>query len=718
MTNEKEINKRNKRNNHNKRNKSNKRNIHDKRKYIFWAIVLVVIAWLAVDILINYTLSPIPSRPDISYDFTPTNELLYYLDNPEMAKKDGVVIDDEYIITAIEPSKEYIDGRYDCMDFRMQVLIRLQYLYGDKIAEISTQGANMIKDAFLNAKYWMTEPGQDSVCYWSENHQILFASAEYLAGQMWRDEVFTNDGSTGAERMERARNRIKYWMEQRFYYGFSEYNSNNYYHMNIAAAANFIQFAGEEDEDIVEQMKMILDLLFYDIASNLHDYAFLAPSGRQMTSNKIGGDGDRMRQFVDYIWELNDDHRTSTHNMLLNFISMIEAVDADGNSYYEVPEVIKEIGRDNSTRVIKYSSGIDVSELAEKDLIGHEDKKIMMQLAMESFTNPEVIHNTLTYFNKHDMLRNSFVNEFKYVNLSLLRHLKLLRPISIWINPMPNGIALQRANIYSYQTEYYKLATNQAYHPGIYGAQHHLFNAVLSEDVSIFTTHPARYECEESAASSPGYWTGFGRAPHCVQYENIKISIYQLPKRANFTEFYDVPKFTHTYLPEVFLEEVIIDGRYAFARLDGAYIAIIGAGELKYLEHSADSAKAFGNETIINNPDKRFDLVQQGLNQYWIYELSDETVESFGRFRERIKTNETTYNGEDYLTYNSLNEDFSLKFNGDFIVNGKVQNFDYKRFDSEYIVAERESDEFIFNYKGYTLTLNFRKLIREYQPKR
>ena len=419
------------------------------RRCVVLLIILAFTAWLGIDIYVNFTIESLPSRPENDLSSSLMNKLLVYFERPELAVEDGVVIDNDYIIAAITPVKAYIDGRYDCFDFRFPTLIRLQYLYGNQIESISPEGSMMIKEALLGAKYWMTEPGQDSACYWSENHQILFASAEYLAGQMWPNDIFTNDNSTGAERMQRARTRICYWMEQRFYYGFSEFNSNNYYHMNFAAAANFIQFAHSDDSDMVEQMKMMLDLMLYDIATNMYEYTFVAPGGRQYTNNKVGVSGDRLRPFVDFIWELNDDHKTSTHHMLINFVSMMEAKDSYGNKYYEVPEVILEIGRDTSTRITKSSLSLDVSELAERNLIGHNDNQMMMQLAMEAFTNPEVIHNTITYFNNYNLLSNEFVNEFKYINLSILRNLRLLKPISKFLNPMPNGIALQRANIYS-----------------------------------------------------------------------------------------------------------------------------------------------------------------------------------------------------------------------------------------------------------------------------
>ena len=44
--------------------------------------------------------------------------------------------------------------------------------------------------ALLNFKFWLDEPGLDAMCYFTENHQILFQVAAYLTGQLWPDAVF------------------------------------------------------------------------------------------------------------------------------------------------------------------------------------------------------------------------------------------------------------------------------------------------------------------------------------------------------------------------------------------------------------------------------------------------------------------------------------------------------------------------------------------------
>ncbi|WP_430509174.1 hypothetical protein [Gottfriedia solisilvae] len=59
---------------------------------------------------------------------------------------------------------------------------------------------NTIKEmetTILSFKYWMDEPGDDSMCYWSENHQLLFFTCAYVAGRYYDHELFRNSGLTG-----------------------------------------------------------------------------------------------------------------------------------------------------------------------------------------------------------------------------------------------------------------------------------------------------------------------------------------------------------------------------------------------------------------------------------------------------------------------------------------------------------------------------------------
>ena len=210
-------------------------------------------------------------------------EMLFLSDSLD----DSYFEDTELINANLEGALERIDIREDCADFTAAGLIRF---YLENKHRLQDENIARIKQTLTGFKYWMDQyDGRvDSMCHWSENHQILFATTEYLVGAEWSDATFA-DGKSGEEHVALAKERINAWMSQRYYYGFSEYYSNNYYPEDIAPMANFIQFARDEDSDMVDRMKIVMDVIWIDIATQAHkytdasgniQYSFLSASGR------------------------------------------------------------------------------------------------------------------------------------------------------------------------------------------------------------------------------------------------------------------------------------------------------------------------------------------------------------------------------------------------------------------------------------------------------
>ena len=257
------------------------------------------------------------------------NRMLY--ESPTLP--DSYFLDEKKISENLEGAIEEINVREDCCDFTANHLIRFYLENEERLAEFNK---NEIRDCLTGLKYWLTDYDgrQDSMCFWSENHQILFAVTEYLTGNEWPDVHFA-DGRKGSSHVESAKERINAWMEQRFYYGFNEYYSNNYYIEDIAPMANFIEFA--VDEDMVNRMKIIMDLLWYDVASQSYkyvdvhgktNYAFMSASGRMYMDNKSSDDtGNRLRLFIDFILDNGEEYKTYDRNFYLCFKRMYENTD-------------------------------------------------------------------------------------------------------------------------------------------------------------------------------------------------------------------------------------------------------------------------------------------------------------------------------------------------------------------------------------------------------
>jgi hypothetical protein len=621
--------------------------------------------WVAADIHRNNQIEKTRSRPEHKEAFH-VDRILYDLEHEKPVDWSDLA-----------STLAFVNGRYDTADFRLQSLTRIVYKHWHRV-DPHTQ--DLIRDAYLGLKYWMDQPGADGMCFWSENHQILFASSEYLAGQRWPDAVFVNDGRTGSEHRAMARERILTWLELRWLYGFTEWYSTVYYVEDIAPLSNLIEFA--EDKEIVTKATIILDLLLHDVATQSYRGTFISTSGRLYQSQKFGGAGNSMKTVIEHIWGKGrwGYQHEFRKGMDLNFVFL------DG---YTVPDVIKAIGEDDSEVVIKASNGLNVRELRGEGLYGIKDPQIMMQWAMEAFTNPEVITNSLKYISKYDMFGNEFLHDFRMLNIGLVKALHLLPAVSRLLNPVTNGVAIQRANTYTYKTADYMLATAQSYHPGMFGDQQHIWNATISDRLSIFTTHPAKSLADEGALSgSPGYWVGSGRLPHAAQDKNIVLIIYRIPDRPGLMEAALVDH-THAHFPRQAMDEAVFDGRYAFGREGNAFFALVARNELAY------------------RADSDHDLIQHGKQAYWIFEISTADREgSFDDFMQRIKRNPVGYDGT-LLSYRSDGRLLELEYQHHFRVDGSIVETEHPRFQSPYSQTGRKPQTITLFHAGRSLFLDF-----------
>ena len=253
------------------------------------------------------------------------------------------VSSEEYWAKAEVPT-QHMTYLLETADFGANEVIRILYLL-DQIPEHLLESALLWRDAeamsrdrhfpesvskalhasFTNFKYWFDDPfvcdefsgevlkirmdrdlnrhekmeaGQD-MTYWSENHRLLFAAAEYLAGQFWPNDLFVSqrnnrkDGPqgplrpgdvTGREHMAKARVRVLRWLNERLRLGFSEWNAPGYYVEDIMPLLNLADFA--VDPEIRTRAVMVLDLLVFDVALNGSSGAFAGSAGRVYFEHK------------------------------------------------------------------------------------------------------------------------------------------------------------------------------------------------------------------------------------------------------------------------------------------------------------------------------------------------------------------------------------------------------------------------------------------------
>ena len=643
---------------------------------------------------------------------------------------DEYFLDTALISENLAGAIERIDVREDCADFTACGLIRFYLENEHRLAEVNK---TEIKECLIGFKYWMDQYDgrSDSMCHWSENHQILFAVTEYLAGKEWQDAEFA-DGKSGREHVEMAKERINAWMYQRYYYGFNEYYSNNYYPEDIAPMANFIQFADPTDSDMVDRMKIVMDIIWIDIATQSYrytdkdgntQYAFVSASGRMYMDNKSSDDtGNRLRPYINLVLENGDDYLENDNRFFVCFRRMYET------GVYQVPEVIKEIFRDEAdSRVVKASNGLTLTELKEAGLIGKDTDQLMMQMGMEAFSNPEVIDNSIDFLRKNKLFKNEFLNDFKLVNLWPLTLTNSLGFLSGILNPATDGKAIQRANVYTYRTEYYSMSTSQEHFAGDYADQHQINVSTVSGDITVYNAQPMRN------SSRGQYWVGYGRLPYSVQDESVNISIYTIPSKTGMLEPH-VVKYTHAYFPVGLFDEVNLehlDEGYIFARKGDTYVMMCamsdGDATLAFkndmpgvseddIKSDMSKIKDSVREVIEASGDLRYDLILSGGTSHaWITELSSVKEDaSFDVFIARILANDVSFD-DMTVNYNTRNKAFDVKYSEHFKLNGEIVDTNYARYESVYVggKVEREADVISLSFGGKSLTLNFEAGTRE-----
>lgn len=192
----------------------------------------------------------------------------------------------EVVTAVIEQSVDNINRRADCSDFYLTGLLGMLHRSIDDPA-FPAELKDSLEACVLNFRYWIDEPGSDAMCFWSENHQILFHTCEILAGQLYGERVFSNAGQTGSWHREKGERMALAWLRKRAGGGFREWDSNCYFEEDVLALAHLADLA--EDDQVREFAAVVLDKLFFSLAINSFNGVFGSTHGRSYTPLLKGG---------------------------------------------------------------------------------------------------------------------------------------------------------------------------------------------------------------------------------------------------------------------------------------------------------------------------------------------------------------------------------------------------------------------------------------------
>lgn len=175
--------------------------------------------------------------------------------------------------------------------------------------------------------------------YWSENHYIMFASSEYLAGQLWEDDEFQPakdflDPTSkmgvlkGTDRRDRGKARVLKWLNNRLMFGWTEFNSSGYYREHLWALLNLVDFA--LDAEVRDKAAIATDLLLFDVLRFAHGGASGAAGGRCQFKSKVSGWDNALGDVVEIL--------SGTRGLFFESNALIAASLA--SSTYKAPDVL------------------------------------------------------------------------------------------------------------------------------------------------------------------------------------------------------------------------------------------------------------------------------------------------------------------------------------------------------------------------------------------
>ncbi|WP_207783875.1 hypothetical protein [Micromonospora globispora] len=157
-----------------------------------------------------------------------------------------------------------LTDRADCADFEGVGLLNLWHRVPPAAWEPGLRAR--VRDTLLGFKYWIDQPGLDAMCYFTENHQLVWHTAETLAGEAFPDEQFTNTGWSGAKHAEHGRAMAREWIERRLAGGFSEFDSNAYLAIDTLALVSLAEFT--TDNSLAELAAGLADRVLFSLAAN------------------------------------------------------------------------------------------------------------------------------------------------------------------------------------------------------------------------------------------------------------------------------------------------------------------------------------------------------------------------------------------------------------------------------------------------------------------
>jgi hypothetical protein len=528
----------------------------------------------------------------------------------------------------------------------------------------------MIEQTYLGFKFWIDELPRSNnpdgeMTFWSENHQLLFATAEHLAGQYFaghsdprKHDVKFRDGKTPAQHMEKVRPRLLRWLNDRLRYGLNEWNSPGYYQYDIMPLLNLVDFS--RDAEIQSRAAMVLDLVVFDLARFTQNGSFGVTAGRAYQEHKVTGWEQSVGETIHILFgtrcpplfftgfDPNRGYGNLDGPWISNNSPAAHALASSRN--YRVPTALVAIGHDRPISFIdrsRVSVNFDEAEDYGISFDAFEDGIIWW--GKSAYFTKYTIDTSMDMWKAYGQLKGLHT---PFMILALGQAgLKVVPPL-LGLPPDPTslkakadalstfteGMALTRANLYTYRNEDVMLSSVQNFHKGQMSPQLNAWQATFDNDVLVFSTYPATGAL--ASHDGPDWWTGNAVNPRVVQFEDAAIVAYA-PDPVSLSNVLFGPR-THVWFPvkaqdwstmprindsyfnlagpgkfdqfdEKRVHQANVDGVWYFGRRGNGYIGLFSA------QHDCDWTKSgtWDGKEIMCNGLRNIFIVQVGNKRKW-----------------------------------------------------------------------------------------------------
>lgn len=257
----------------------------------------------------------------------------------------------------------------------------------------------------------------------------------------------------------------------------------------------------------------------------------------------------------------------------------------------------------------------------------------------------------------------------------------------VWARGRQSGVEpadAAAANTATYRTADFMLSSAQDYRPGARGRREHIWQATMSPEALVYTTHPTSFS--ESDGREAGWWLGNGRLPRVAQWKDALIALYRLPED-------DWLGFTHAYFPTYAFNEYVLEGGWAFARVQEGYLALF-AGQ--------------GFTLMRTGPDAYRELRSPGLRNVWLCQMGSREMDgSFEAFRRRVLARPPVVNGLHVSWHTIRDEHLEFDWTGPLLRNGQEEPIvGLKHHESIYGQAEFPADTMDITYEQDVMRLH------------